>query len=164
MNRIDGWIGVACDVLMWLGALAALLMMLHVAADVAGRYLFLAPLNGTLEIVANYYMVALTFLPIAWIARNEGHIIVELFTRKLSPSKLSKLEFATTLVTLVYVVVFAWMTAVSGVEETAKLEVREAADGFIPVWPSRWYLPIGLGMMAVFLAWRLVRTLWPSRD
>ena len=46
------------------GAICVVLMMLHVTADVVGRYLFNAPLPGTTVWVANYYMIIIVFLAI----------------------------------------------------------------------------------------------------
>ena len=51
-------------VLAWIGGAALILMMLHIAADVVARYIFNAPLHGTVEIVSAYYMVAVVFLPL----------------------------------------------------------------------------------------------------
>ena len=56
-------------------------MMLHIVADVLAKWLFNYPIVGTLEIVANYYMVALIFLPLAYVQRAGGHIIVEVEER-----------------------------------------------------------------------------------
>ena len=65
----------------WVSGAALLLMMLHIAADVALRYLFSAPLHGTVEIVSTYYMVAVVFLPLALIELRNGHIVVELVSQ-----------------------------------------------------------------------------------
>ena len=48
---------------------------------------------------------------------------------------------------LVYVSVFAWQTGIRAVQQTRAGEVWEAAGGFIPVWPSRWLLPIAARLM-----------------
>ena len=46
---------------------------------------------------------------------------------------------------LLYVSIFAWQTGLRAVQQTRAGEVWEAAGGFIPVWPSRWMLPIAAG-------------------
>lgn len=143
--------------LMWLSAVVGLVMMLHIAADVTGRVLFNSPLDGTIEIVSGYYMVAVTFLPLAYVTRYEGHIIVELFTRKLPQPRLMRLDATVNVLTLVYMSAFTWMTAKAAVQQTEVGELWESASSFIPIWPSRWFLPLGCLMMSVHLLVRIVR-------
>jgi hypothetical protein len=38
-------------------------------------------------------------------------------------------------------------------------EVVEAAGGFIPIWPSRWLLPIAGASMGLYMALRVVADL-----
>jgi TRAP-type C4-dicarboxylate transport system permease small subunit len=81
MSRALRLIDAPASLLVWLALLAGSLMMLHVTLDVVARSLFNTPIAGTNEVVSAYYMVAAAFLPWAWIARSDGHIRVELFTR-----------------------------------------------------------------------------------
>jgi TRAP-type C4-dicarboxylate transport system permease small subunit len=53
--------------------------------------------------------------------------------------------------------VFCFETWVRALEQTRAGAVWEAAGGFIPVWPSRWLLPIGSGLMVAYLVLRIVR-------
>ena len=142
--------------LLFVACIAMTLMMLHVVIDVFGKYLFDAPLPDTLETVSYYYMVCVLFLPFAYVARTEGHIQVELFTSGLAPRKLAWLEVVLGLVTLVGMAVFTWRTGLAAVEKTASGEFRDAAGGIIVVWPSRWILPIGGGVMALAVVGRLI--------
>ena len=125
------------------------MMMVHVATDVIARNLFNAPLFGTIEIGSNYYMVAISYLPLAWIIKNEGHIIVELFTRKMSKGALFKLDTYVAIVTFVYVAVIAFMGFENAIEQTEIFEQAESAWGFIAVWPARWLIVIGFGCFAI---------------
>lgn len=63
-----------------IGTICVILMMLHVTADVIGRYFFNAPLPGTIVVVANYYMVVLVFLAIGVAEEQRAHISVEFVT------------------------------------------------------------------------------------
>src|SRR5690606_21040729 len=78
------WLDVPIRLLLWVGILAGAAMMLHVCADVTGRYFFNHPLVGTTEIVSGWYMVAVAFLPWAYLARTDNHIVAELFLRNAS--------------------------------------------------------------------------------
>ena len=83
LNPNSKYIQGPTNALALVGGVAIILLMLHVVADVMGRELFRFPLEGTLEIVSFYYMVAVTFFPLAYVCHNEGHISVELFTKNL---------------------------------------------------------------------------------
>ncbi len=142
--------------MLWLAALAGFLMMMHVTVDAAGRTLFHRPFAGTTEIVSAYYMVAAAYLPWAWLARSDGHIVVELFTRAAPPRFNLWLDILVKIATIAYLSLFSWQTCVRAIEQTRAGEVWEAAGRYIPVWPSRWVLPIAGGLMGLYLILRVV--------
>ncbi len=146
----------------WLIALACVItivMMLHIVADVFAKYAFNSPIEGTIETVAGYYMVAVVFLPFAYVTYTEGQIIVELFTRGLSKRNQRLLDGLIGIATLIYMVIFTWNTVTEAFYQTGQLEIWETGTTMIPIWPSRWIIPIGCGMMAVFVVFHLVRDL-----
>ena len=116
-----------------------------------------------MEIVSAYYMVAVVFLPLAYVTRTEGHITVELFTRNLPASKRAGLEAVIGVVGFVYMATFTWQTAISALNSTAINEGWETADDIITVWPSRWLLPIGCALMTVYLLQRCVTDFCSAR-
>jgi TRAP-type C4-dicarboxylate transport system permease small subunit len=136
--------------LAWIGGLALILMMLHIAADVFARYILNAPLHGTVEIVSAYYMVAVVFLPLAMIERLNGHIVVELFTQHLPRRVQDVLIGIVALASALYFATFAWRTWGDALN---KFAVGESALGTVQVtvWPTRFYLPIGCGLIALVL-------------
>ena len=69
----------------FVAALFVIVMMLHVCADVFSRLVLGRSLHGTIEIVSAYYMVGVIFLPLIEVTREDGHISVELLTRRLPP-------------------------------------------------------------------------------
>jgi TRAP-type C4-dicarboxylate transport system permease small subunit len=143
-------------VLTLVAGIALMLMMLHVVIDVAGRVFFNHPLNGTTEIVAGYYMVAVIFLPLGFVAHHEGHIKVELFTRALSPRRLAWLEAAVGIASVAFLLWFTWESIVSAQNSLETDEQWETAADLVTIWPSRWIVPIGLAVMTVYLILRLV--------
>lgn len=143
------------DVLAYIGGAFILLMMLHIVADVAGRELFGLPIDGTLEIVSFYYMVAVTFLPLAYVSHYEGHISVELFTRGLPPRKLAGLEAVVRIVCLALVVLLVRETGVAAIDSFENNEMWETSDDLITIWPSRFALPIGVALMGIYMIYRL---------
>lgn len=139
------------------GGVALVLMMLHIVADVATKYLFNDPIDGTTEIVAAYYMVAVVFLPLAYVTVAEGHLIVELFTARMRGRPLAALVGCAGLVTLAYLSFFIYYTGVEAVRRTREGEAWETSVDLVAIWPSRWFLTVGLAAMALYVALALVR-------
>jgi TRAP-type C4-dicarboxylate transport system permease small subunit len=157
IDRLLEWLEVPIHILLWIGLIAGFAMMVHVGADVTGRTVFNYPLHGTTEIVSGWYMVVVCYLPWAWITRNDNHIVAGVFERIGTAWFGYWLEIAVKIFVLVYVSVFTWQTWVRAVQQTRAGEVWEAASRFIPVWPSRWVLPLAAGLMAIYLVLRIAR-------
>lgn len=136
--------------------LVVLVMMCHVVLDVFGKVAIGVPVVATTEIVSYYYMVAVIFLPLAYVTHNEGHIMVELFTRNMRPRPLARLEGFVGVLALALTVWFAWESIGSAWTNTAEGELAETAADVLQIWPSRWMLPIGLLVMGLYIAVRLV--------
>jgi TRAP-type C4-dicarboxylate transport system permease small subunit len=155
LDRLLGWLDWPIHALLWASLIAGFVMMMHVTADVTGRTVFNHPLHGTTEIVSAYYMVAVAYLPWAFVARNNNHIVAEMFTRIGSARFSAWLEVAVKLATLAYTAVFTWQTGVRAIHQTRAGEVWQAAGDFIAVWPTRWMLPVAAGLMTLYLILRV---------
>lgn len=138
-------------------------MMVHICADVAGKYLFNAPIDGTLETVSLYYMVAVVFFPLAYATQNGGQIMVELFTRKLSERARRYLDGGVAIFGFLYMSLFAWETGIEAVHRTQSGEIRETAQSLIIVWPSRWILPLSFALMAAYLLYEGIQQIRQAR-
>jgi len=137
--------------LMLVGGVALVLMMAQVTLDVIGKYFLASPLPVTLEMVSNYYMVAVVFLPLAAVERANGHIHVELIYShlpRLARRLLDLLAYGLGLF-------FFWLLADTGwVQAWRKFQVGEFIMGSysLIIWPSRFLVPIGAGLMVLLLA------------
>ena len=149
------WIQNSINWLTVAGGIVMLLMMIHIVADVFGRMIFNHPLGGTTEIVSGYYMVTVIFFPLAYVTHNEGHIMVELFTRGLPRRRLAVLEAVIATVCLCLLIWFIWESFVEAWSSFIDNEEWETADDNIIIWPSRWLLPLGLLAMAIYLLLRI---------
>jgi TRAP-type C4-dicarboxylate transport system permease small subunit len=156
LGLLDRLTGYASNSLAFIGAVGMVLMVLHVVIDVTGRFVFNHPLTGTLETVTYYYMVMVTVLPFAYVTRRQGQIVVELFTSWLPARWLGLLEAGAASLMLVFLVVLTWKTGQEAIQKTLIGEVRQAGDGDLIAWPSRWFLPLGAGTMACAVALRIV--------
>lgn len=138
--------------LLWIGAIALLLLMLHVSADVAGKYIFNRPIPGTLEVVANYYMVACVFLPLAFVQLRRQHLFVEMFTLGLNTRNTVLLDGFVALLSTAYTGVLTWLVFNQAIDATIQGEIQDVTYFDLPVWPVRWILPLSFGLMTLILA------------
>jgi TRAP-type C4-dicarboxylate transport system permease small subunit len=160
IERLLRWLEIPINLLLWIALTAGFLMMLHVGAEVTGRTLFNRPLPGTTEIVSNWYMVAICYLPWAWLTRHDNHIVAGVFERIGTAWFGFWVEVFVKILMVVYVTVFGWQTSKRAYEQMYAGpygEVAEAAGVFIPVWPSRWVLPIAAVSMGLYLVLRILR-------
>ncbi|OGA45026.1 MAG: hypothetical protein A3G25_20005 [Betaproteobacteria bacterium RIFCSPLOWO2_12_FULL_63_13] len=159
MTRFSRFLAGFTNVLVFAAASTLVLMTVHVVLDVSGRYLFSSPLDGTMEIVAHYYMVGLIYLPLAYIQRNNSHIVAELFTQNLRQRPRLILDTATGILMIVYVALFTWRTGIEAYHKSVEMEHLEAMKIFVYIWPGRWFLPIGFAVMGIYALLQTIRSM-----
>lgn len=118
-------------------------MTLHITAEVVARYLFDAALPGTIAFVQNYYMIAVTFLPLVVAEINNQHIEVEVVTSQLPQTVQAVLRLMSWILVSVVFLVLAW---VSSIQAWDAYEIRVfivEQDAKIETWMSYFMLPIG---------------------
>lgn len=141
---------VLTNALAWLAGLSVALMMFHVMADVAGKYLLHMPVPSTAEVVANYYMIASVFLALAYIEARGSAISVDLIYDNVGErgkAIMRKIGQVGTLAFYVGLGWFSWDIAMRA------FRVNESVDGLwrITVWPAKFMLPLGLAIACVVL-------------
>jgi TRAP-type C4-dicarboxylate transport system permease small subunit len=156
MQRLLKLLNFPIDLTFWIGVVAGVLMMVHVSADVAARTLLNSPIEGTTETAAAYYMVAVAYLPWAWLARKDAHIRVEMFTSYASPRFIEWLDIVVKMAAVVYLSAFIWRSTVRAIDQMRAGEVWQAGTSYISIWPSRWVLPVAGGLMALYLVLRII--------
>jgi len=156
MDRLLHWLEGPIHFFMWVALLGGFLMMGHISLDVAGRALW-RPFAGTTEIVSGYYMILVAYLPWAMIARNDDHIMVDLFTRALPTKAKAWLDISVKIAMIVYVTIFAWQTWLTALKQMASRESLQVGGSYLIVWPSRYVLPMTGLLMAIYLVVRVMR-------
>lgn len=142
-------------VLVFVSAVALAAMALHIGIDVASKYLFNAPLYGTIEIVKYVYMVAVTVLPLAAVAAAREHVIVEVFTQRLKARARNRLDVFASLATLVYLAVFGWACLLGAWSAFQMGEYQDLYLFDLPTWPMRWLFLFGIVGMGLVVCVQL---------
>jgi TRAP-type C4-dicarboxylate transport system permease small subunit len=106
--------------------------------------------------VSAYYMTAVVFLPLAYVQRERGHVMIELFTMWVPNRGKAAIDGTVLLACAAALCVFTYATYEKAVEMTARHEIWVGLLD-VYVWPSRWFLPIGLGLMALYMIFQSVR-------
>ncbi|MGN0933314.1 TRAP transporter small permease [Falsigemmobacter intermedius] len=150
MTRINQFMRRLTDILGWFSALLVVLLILHVGVDVVMRTFFKTPLVGTIEFVSIFYMVGLTFLPLALAERYDTHIIVEVLT-ELMPKRVVHvlIILATLLIVLIcgLLCLRSWQEAWSQYQRGSTVLI--AGAGSLVSWPSYFALPVGFAVAAL---------------
>lgn len=140
-----------------LGTLAAAILfvlMMLTTVDVAGRYLFNAPLPGGFEIT-ELMMAALVFAAMPAVTRREDHIVIDLLDFLVPPSLVRTRQVIVNLLCAVLAGLWAWRTWTLGIRLDGYGEVTEYLQ--IPLAPICWFIAVMSGVTAavfVYLAWR----------
>lgn len=158
MQKLDALLGRIGLALSWAAGTALLVMMLQVFLDVAGRYLLGKPMPSTLEIVSEWWMPALIFLPLLDVERRGENIAVDILHQRLGNRGRNLME------ALGYVCFALFLALISyGAFQQAMRAMAEGEFivGMIPVvtWPARFFLPIAGGLTALLSLLRAVRAL-----
>jgi TRAP-type C4-dicarboxylate transport system permease small subunit len=149
MELIDAALSRLARLLSGLGVLIVILMTVHIVADVTSRFFFNYPLAGTLEIVANYYMVGLIFLPLAVVQRNNGHIAADFLSGLITGRFRYFLDAFLALSMAVFAATIVWRTGVEALRSVDTLEAVQTSGYFVYIFPARWFIPIGVSVMGL---------------
>lgn len=148
---------VLARLLLGLSALLLLIMALHITADVLSRYLFNAPLAATLEIGANYYMVAASFLALGYVQMRDQHVSVDIVMYGAGPRVRAVTEFLSLLISLIYAAAFTWASTATAITKTELGEYTLTQYFNLILWPSRWILVVSGAVLTLVLLAQLLR-------
>jgi len=145
------------DALVLIGALAIVAMMLHVIADVILRNVSNTPIPATYEIVTKYYMIALAFVPLAFVEGRGGMVQVEIIDPFLSAKARDLLERLVAALSAAVYGTLAWVTSHDALDAFATGAFVMAQTYRLPVWPGFFLPPLGFALAAVAVALRIVQ-------
>jgi len=134
--------------LIGLASLALLVLTGLTTADALGRYLINSPIPGTGEIIEDYFMIALIFLPLSYSFMQEGHVHVTVIERYFPKA----VKWAVGKVNLLLSFVFFCLITLAGwdrfIEAWRIDEISTSSVGY-PMWPCYLMVPIGCGLLCL---------------
>ena len=142
----------------WLMVLAGVMMsfmMLHITADVFLKYTFNRPLFGTIETVSYYYMIGAVYLPLAYVQRRGRHISVELVFDRLPERGKRAAECFALLCAALFFGILGWQSWLDAVNAW-RIDEIIMGSATIPIWPSRFFLPVSFGLVFLVSLLRLI--------
>jgi TRAP-type C4-dicarboxylate transport system permease small subunit len=163
MHWLKRLLGRTIDATTLVGALAVMLMMLHITVDVVSKYLTGMPMPGTITVVSNYYMIVVAFLPLAYTERNNGHISVEVLVEHFRPAPKHLLNILTLVFTAIVFGMLTWQSVIEAGRSYRSGTFMIEQDAKLLIWPARYLLPLGCGLMTLTLAVKAVIALTRGR-
>jgi len=153
VGLIGSWYSLAIHRLTYTTGLIAgfclLAMTLMVTMDVTLRYGFNAPTKWANEFSA-YLAVLVIFLGISYVLRENAHIRVDVFVRKLPKRVHDWIKVITSIALLTYIIILFHLTwDVFVMNFTINKTSFTAMD--VPIWPIQAFIPLGLAIMGLLL-------------
>jgi TRAP-type C4-dicarboxylate transport system permease small subunit len=160
--------GVFVSIIRWMSVMGALIigiMMLLDVADVTGRYFFLKPLTGAMDIIAILLVWAGSW-GMAYAEATHTVIEVGILVDRLSPRVQAIISSFAYLISLVFFLVISWQLIVKGAKEAVKESGSWVSVTLgIPFSPFLIIFGIGVGMLSITFVIRLIHSigLWLRR-
>lgn len=143
------------SVLIAASAVIMFAVMVIVVADVAMRYLFNAPLDWSYDLIARYLIVYLFYFALSDTLRRDRHIVVDMLSRIVPARVRHVLELIGYLLSLAVFTIMAWLGAERAWVEFAGNDIVFDSLQW-PSWVVSVALPIGIGVMLLRVAMRIV--------
>ncbi|MCU0530614.1 MAG: TRAP transporter small permease [Syntrophales bacterium] len=151
VSGFSGAMGLLETLLIRVAGLVLLVLAGLTTADALGRYLLNSPIPGTGEIIEDYFMIALIFLPLSYSFMQEGHVHVTMIERYF-PGGVKRIVGKVNL--LLSFALFA-LIALAGWERFVEAwridEISTSSVGY-PMWPCYLMVPIGCGLLCLRIA------------
>lgn len=137
LERLAEWFALA-------GGFVVVVLMLMVSLDALGRKSFGA-LPGALEF-SEALMVPAVFLPLMFVQMKREHVFVGVVTAALPLRTQALLDGIAAVVGVLIFGLLTWLAVGKALDALAVREYRVAIIA-VPIWPFRWMIPLGTGLM-----------------
>lgn len=146
------------DALASVAAAMIVFTVIFVPLDVASRYFFGAPITWVYE-VTEYILLMIPCLAMAWLARHNGHVVIDVATSRLGERSRARLRAATSLAVAATCAFVAWWgAAVTFTSFRANAVIENVLQ--TPQWMIYICIPLGFALTAIEFARQGVRAAW----
>jgi len=117
-------------------------------ADALGRYLLNSPIPGTGEIIEDYFMIALIFLPLSYSFMQEGHVhvtMIEQFFPTRMKFLIGKFNLLLSFGLFALIALAGWR----GFAEAWRIDEISTSSVGYPMWPCYAMVPIGCALLCL---------------
>lgn len=143
------------DALAAVAAAMIVFTVVFVPIDVASRYFFAAPLTWVYE-VTEYILLMVPCLAMAWLARYDGHVAIDVLTSRLTgPARARLARFTLFMVAGVCAFVAWWGAVVTLGSFRANAVIENVLQ--TPQWLIYSSIPLGFALTAIEFARKGVR-------
>jgi TRAP-type C4-dicarboxylate transport system permease small subunit len=156
MKLLHRFVGTATKVI---GSAVLVLMALQIVIDVFMRNVVGAGFPATADLVSKYYMILVSFLPIAYAELQRRHVEASVFTDMMPKPTHRWIYLMGFALSFVVYGLLAWGTAKEALVQTGRGAYVEAGTIVFYTWPGYWILPVSFALMARGLGFRLVEVL-----
>jgi C4-dicarboxylate transporter DctQ subunit len=146
------------DALAFLAAGMLVFTVVFVPMDVASRYFLGAPITWVYE-VTEYILLMVPCLSMAWLARHNGHVVIDVLTSHFGPRLRRLFDVGTFLLVALACGVVAWWGSVVTFESYKASAVIENVLQ-TPQWLIYVSIPLGFAFTAIEFARKGVRAAW----
>jgi C4-dicarboxylate transporter DctQ subunit len=143
------------DALAVLAAGLIVFALVSVTVDVVSRYFFNQPLTWVFEIT-EYILLLVPCLGMAWLARHDGHVVIDIVTSRLSRRNRAALAGVVAALTAFVCGFIAWWGAVATLESyKAKAIIENVLQ--TPQYLIYAAIPLGFGLCAIEFVRKVLR-------
>lgn len=143
--------------LAFLAAVLLVFTMLSVSYDVVMRYFLNRPTLWVQEI-AEYSLLYITFLGVAWLLKKEGHVKMDLVISRLNPETQALLNVITSVICAVICALLVWY-GVQVTWDSFQVGYRSGTELDIFRWPMDAIIPVGSFLLFIQFLRRTFRYL-----
>ena len=146
------------DALAYLASCMLVFTVVFVPIDVGSRYFFGAPITWVYE-VTEYILLMVPCLGMAWLARHNGHVVIDVLTSRLDERARRRLEAGMFLLVALACAFIAWW---AGVVTVQSYQARAIIENVLqtPQWLIYVSIPVGFALTAIEFARKGVHTAW----
>ncbi|MFE3838647.1 TRAP transporter small permease subunit [Pseudogemmobacter sonorensis] len=137
--------------MMILAGILIIAIMLLVASDALGRYLFRTPIAATYDLVTGYMLPSALLLALSFTLRQGGHVNLDFFIHLMPSRRRNFVVGALLLASTPIVVVMATGGAMKAWHSWQAAEVTIGVYSW-PVWLREAIVPVSMGVLALRMA------------